>query len=178
MGGDSLIWADVGEILGLEVEEIREIDRQFKDYLNLESKEIPASMLPVISFIANSYREGLTVSEIIEKLEGAKDEDSWPDDILSRMTKETAATGAIQVEHEPLFEILSDDPERVVWRKMIVDLRYEMEHLATVEREILHRINFNLQRLAQEIRELRYAILISSSRKSRKKGKRSTSSLL
>ncbi len=176
-GGDNLMWADVGERLGLGVEEIRGIDKAFRDYLGLSPRQIPERLLPVISFIAELRRQGMSDTEIQNRLDGIRGDNSWPDDILIRMTTEPIAIQAPDTVPEPIFELADESPE-VLWRRMFTDLRCEIEYLAVSEREILHRINQNLQRLTAEIRDLRYALLLSSSRKNRRKGKRDVSGLL
>lgn len=176
-GDNNLIWADVGERLGLTVEEIRGIDRTFRDYLGLSPRQIPERLLPVIRFIAALRRQGMPDTDIQNRLDGIRGDNSWPDDILTRMATEPVSMQVPDAVSESVPEP-ADEPPEALWRRMFMDLRCEMEHLAVSEREILHRMNQNLQRLTAEIRDLRYALLLSSSRRNRKRGKRDISGLL
>jgi len=63
-------------------------------------------------------------------------------------------------------------------REMVMDLRREICTHTVEERELLHRMNQLLQNLILEVRDLRYAFLLASSRKDRKRGKRGISRLL
>lgn len=63
-------------------------------------------------------------------------------------------------------------------RNMITSLRTEICSQAVEQREILHRMNQLLQDLVLEVRDLRWAIILSSSRKERKRGNRTITKLL
>ena len=71
----------------------------------------------------------------------------------------------------------SDIPELAV-RNMVTGLRMEICAHAVEERELLHRMNQLLQDLILEVRDLRWAIILSSSRKERKRGRRTITKLL
>lgn len=63
-------------------------------------------------------------------------------------------------------------------REMVMDLRREICTHAVEERELLYRMHQLLQTLRLEVRDLRYAFVLASSRKDRKRGRRGISQLL
>jgi len=68
-------------------------------------------------------------------------------------------------------------PERTA-REMVMDLRREICTHGVEERELLHRMNQLLQNLSLEVRDLRWAFILASSRKDRKRGRRGITRLL
>lgn len=201
-----LMWAEVGERLHLTVTEMRSIRTTFGDTLGLQtSKRVPEELVPVIGVIANLRREGIPDKEIERRLKEAGSGGGWPEEVLARM--QTAACAVPRTwesvaeevsrhlhqetvpapgtpdaslpdsgaEHEPYAD--SSVPTLAV-RNMITNLRAEICSQSVEQREILHRMNQLLQDLVLEVRDLRWAIILSSSRKERKRGKRTITKLL
>ncbi len=204
-----LLWADVGDSLGLTVPEMRAIRTAFGDLLGLgTSKKVPADLVPVIALVHQLRQRGLDDSEIERRLKESRVGDGWPEEVLARM--QVAATAepiapepqeAPPVAQKPAsppalylvrpgtgtadttaIDLAPDAPVETIpeatARELVTDLRREICTHTVEERELLHRMNQLLQNLILEVRDLRYAFLLASSRKDRKRGKRGISRLL
>jgi hypothetical protein len=187
-----LLWADVGDTLGLTVPEMRTVRTAFGTLLGLGStNKVPADLVPVIALIHQLRQRGLPDTEIERRLLETRVGDSWPEAVLARM--EVAATAEpLPVVEPPLIEEQGapstppslyvvkspQDAAEATARELVMDLRREICTHTVEERELLHRMNQLLQNLILEVRDLRYAFLLASSRKDRKRGKRGMSRLL
>ncbi len=188
-----LLWADIGETLGMTVPEMRALRITFGDVLGLGGgSRVSECLVPIIALIRRMQQRGVSDADIEKDLREGRVGDAWPEEVLARM--EAAATAA------PLPSQMPDLPEdatpagpnlylvkpvqpggdipEFTARELVMDLRREICTATVEERELLHRMNQLLQSLILEVRDLRYAFLLSSSRKDRKKGRRSISRLL
>lgn len=171
----------------------------FGDLLGLgATRGVPESLVPVISLIVRLRTTGIPDGEIERRLKAVREGDTWPEDILARM--EAAAT-AIPEEMPPppqvapgpraaepvaglppvSFPLAPIDPPTILEataRELVMDLRREICTHTVEERELMYRMNQLLQNLILEVRDLRYAFVLASSRKDRKRGRRSLSRLL
>ena len=186
-----LLWADIGDSLGMTVPEMRALRSAFGNVLGLGSgSRVPENLVPVISFIHRMQLGGVPDSDIERQLRDARVGDAWPEAVLARMQEAATAVSipppAPQIEEPalpgPTLYLVKPGPSGEVSeataREMVMDLRREICTHTVEERELLHRMNQLLQNLILEVRDLRYAFLLASSRKDRKKGKRSISRLL
>ena len=187
-----LLWADIGESLGMTVPEMRALRSAFGGVLGLGSgNRVPEDLVPVVSLIRRMQLQGVLDSDIEKQLRESRVGDAWPEAVLARM--QTAATAVplppppAPATEEPvipgptLYLVKpgqSGEIAEATAREMVMDLRREICTHTVEERELLHRMNQLLQNLILEVRDLRYAFLIASSRKDRNKGKRSISRLL
>ncbi|MGE5578590.1 MAG: hypothetical protein ACM3WU_00980 [Bacillota bacterium] len=188
-----LLWADIGETLGLTVPEMRGLRNTFGELLGLTGRNrVPEELVPVIALIHRLRQRGVPDSDIERELRESRVGDSWPEAVLARM--QTAATVAAVAREAPayveerdlpqdppaLYVVRPSSPEttEATARELVIDLRREICTHTVEERELLHRMNQLLQTLILEVRDLRYAFLLASSRKDRKRGKKSISRLL
>jgi len=202
-----LMWADLGERLSITVAEMRSLRAAFGDLLGLNvARRVPENLVPVIALIVRLRQKGVPDPEIERRLREARVGEGWPEDVLARMqaaatasplrepergsrgqvTEAAAAPPALAlVRPEAAPESPSDAgsdyvpivPERTV-REMVMDLRREICTQTVEERELLHRMNQLLQNLVLEVRDLRWAFILASSRKDRKRGRRGIARLL
>ena len=187
-----LFWADVGDNLGMTVPEMRAIRAAFGDLLRLGAgNRVPIDLMPVIALIHQFRQRGLADAEIERRLLESRVGDSWPEEVLSRMQVAVTATPLLAPETgqipvldgasgAPSLYLVKPGPEttEATARELVMDLRREICTHTVEERELLHRMNQLLQNLILEVRDLRYAFLLASSRKDRKRGKRGISHLL
>lgn len=186
-----LLWADVGDILGLTVPEMRTLRNTFGAVLGLGcDNRVPQDLVPVIRLIHRLRQRGMADADIERQLKDSRVGDAWPEAVLARMQAAVTAVplpapdppqpepsppggGAALYLVKPAGEVTE-----ATAREMVMDLRREICTHTVEERELLHRMNQLLQNLILEVRDLRYVFLIASSRKDRKKGRRSIGRLL
>ncbi len=187
-----LLWADVGETLGMSVPEMRAVRNRFGELLGLAGgNRIPEELVPVIALIHRLRQRGMPDNDIERELRESQVAGSWPEAVLARM--QMAATAPVareaheQVEEQSLpqsppalylVKPSATDTTEATARELVTDLRREICTHTVEERAVLHRMNQLLQTLILEVRDLRYAFLLASSRKDRKKGLKNVSRLL
>lgn len=177
-----LYWSDVAERLGADTSVLKRIQQRFASALGLsDPKRVPPDLLPTISVIVGMIYRGARDEEILAVLSG-KSEHGWPDEVLERITENPPDASAC------IEETLSAESEVAAFTKLgeniadlpgsssgianlFLDIRRDVSYHAVGEREQIERLIAQVHRLTQEVRELRYALLLSESRKSRKKGK-------
>lgn len=144
--------------------------------------------------IATMQEQGIPDDEIREALVSSRSESGWPDIVLSRMQEQVAISATVAVSpnisSSPetindswlgcLDEIVQDSKREPVSsvQDMILDLRREICTNTVSEREQIQRLTQVIERLIIEVRDLRYALIMASSRKDRKKGHKGLSRLL
>jgi hypothetical protein len=195
-----ILWADVGERLGATVTELRSLRGAFGDLLGLgPGKTVSESIVPVLEHIQTLRREGVPDEEIRQRIVSLSGEPGWPEAVLARMQAaaavsetvseaqdrgsasllQVASLSAGEQPHEKDAGVASPRsiPQDTV-REMVFDLRREMAMNTHSERELLLNLTQCVRKLALEVRDLRYAFLLASSRKDRKKGVKTLSRLL
>lgn len=190
-GTPEILWADVGERLGLNVAALRNLRTTFSSALRLDnSRTVRESIVPVLAHIESLRQQGIPDDEIRDRIGELPKGREWPEEVLARM--EEAATATARVALPPLPPAagsameprqagsmgLADASVDASIREMVFDLRRDITTSTVSERELLHHLMQCVQRLTLEVRDLRYAFLLASSRKDRKKGIRAISRLL
>ncbi|MGI6627327.1 MAG: hypothetical protein ACOX4K_03145 [Bacillota bacterium] len=200
-----IFWSDISETFGLSKSTMRNINKRFGDILGItSSNKIPKSSLGAISVIANLQEQGIPDDEIEVTLLSLKTESGWPDVVLNRI-QEQGATLAPGL--EPSISAIADqntykrltkdlpEPSEYSWigclerisqnhepewplKEMFLDLRREICSSKVSEKEQIQRLTESVEILVREVRDLRYALVMASSRKDRKKGLRGLSRLL
>lgn len=199
-----LLWADLGETLGMTVPEMRSVRNTFGDLLGLTGRNrVPQDLVPVIALIHRLRQRGVPDADIERELKESRVGGSWPEAVLARMQAAATASAVVRetpvvdkeapVEEAPtheetrapsspptLYLVKPSYPEttEATARELVTDLRREICTHTVEERELLHRMNQLLQTLILEVRDLRYAFLLATSRKDRKRGIKSISRLL
>lgn len=200
-----VFWSDIGESLGLSMPDIRRISARFGGILGISSlNRVPKSSLGAVSTIAAMQRQGVPDDEIEEALLSSKTDSGWPDEVLNRMQEQAATLAAVvETVEGGHFEPAEDHhrmdnlPDSFEWmgclskisrsqeheavspvKDMILDLRREICSSTISEREQIQRLTQVIEVLIREVRDLRYALIMASSRKDRKKGLRGLSRLL
>jgi len=110
-----LLWADIGEKLGLSVSSMRSIRQRFGGLLGIPaSNKVPENLLGAISFIVTLRRRGIPDDQIEKQLKQSKVGEGWPEEVLSRMEHENAAfltplaaaeTARRSAQQEPCFQV-------------------------------------------------------------------------
>lgn len=212
-----MLWADVGERLGLDKTALRNLRTTFSDVLGLDnSKTVYPSIVPVLERIHLMRQRGVPDDEIRANLAGLPKGKEWPEEVLARMEAAATAKAAVPLpattpEREPAAASATDvelprgaasgqpseaidswvpgaraagaflssqDMSEQTLREIVFDLRREIATNAMSERELVLHLMQKVQKLAIEVRDLRYAFLLASSRKDRKKGIKAISRLL
>ncbi|HHY12664.1 MAG TPA: hypothetical protein GX529_08540 [Firmicutes bacterium] len=192
-----VFWSDVGDSLGLSKSLMRDINSKFGSILGITpSNKVPRGSLSAISMIVTMQEQGFSDDEIKKALRDSKGESGWPDIVLSRINEQVASSATLDVSSEIVY--LSEDspedpgyswmgcldnivrePKRVSYvQDMILDLRREICTNTISEKEQIQRLTQVVERLIAEVRDLRYALVMASSRKDRKKGLKGLSRLL
>lgn len=98
--------------------------------------------------------------------------DPWPDEVLARL-EEAAALPKAQ-------PCVSDEKPSPEWgfRSILLDLRTEILERDISQKELILKNQTALLKLKQEIRDLRYALLLGASRKERRNKRTSAFKLL
>jgi hypothetical protein len=196
--GSKILWADVREMLGVTVSELRSLRGAFGDLLGLDvGRTVSKEMVPVLAHLERLRREGVPDDEIRQRIISLSSEPGWPEEVMTRMEAASTASGAA-FEAAYLTQIASVSPDiapgeppgesqapEVVSgdtldkvREMVLDLRREIAMNTHSDREIMLQLTQCVRKLALEVRDLRYAFLLASSRKDRKKGIKTLSRLL
>ncbi|NLA61127.1 MAG: hypothetical protein GX863_08590 [Firmicutes bacterium] len=188
-----ILWADVGERLGVTVTELRGLRTAFGDLLGLgPGRTVSESMVPILGHIQALRREGVPDEEIRQEIAGLSGEPGWPEIVLTRMQAASSASEAIRVALEPAASVSICEPPpeeqphkatpqaipQDTVREMVFDLRREIAMNTHSDRELMLHLTQCVRKLALEVRDLRYAFLLASSRKDRKKGVKALSRLL
>lgn len=188
---EAILWADVGDRLGIGVATLRELRASFGDALGLPGgRTVREDVVPALAKILILRERGEGDEEIQRRLRDdpalgdVSPRADWPEVILDRM----GDSGTESEGHELPEELPADrSPRWELYRTGSEDEEekgdYWMIHRllsteARKDREILYMVLESIQRLTLEVRDLRYALLISTSRKDRKKGIKSVSRLL
>jgi len=194
-----ILWADVGERLGATVTELRSLRTAFGDLLGLgPGRTVSESMMPILKHIQALRREGVPDEEIRQKIVSLSGEPGWPEIVLTRIEAAASSSEALpagpvatlsgnvpacEPPYEPPHEGQAREaspealPQDTV-REIVFDLRREIAMNTHAERELMLHLTQCVRKLALEVRDLRYAFLLASSRKDRKKGVKSLSRLL
>lgn len=190
-----VFWSDVGNSLGLSKSTMKDINKKFGHLLGVTpSNKVPKSSLRAISMIATMQEQGMSDDEIREALVNSKSQSGWPDIVLNRIQEQAApsATPAALQEITTVSEtanhswlgcldtiVQSNNRESALSvQDMILDLRREICTNTISEREQIQRLTQVIERLIIEVRDLKYALIMASSRKDRKKGRKGLSRLL
>ncbi len=190
-----VFWSDVGNSLGLSKSTMKDISKKFGHLLGVTpSNKVPRSSLGAISMIATMQEQGMSDDEIREALVSSKSQSGWPDIVLSRIQEQVAPSATIAVSQEMtnvsethnhswlgcLDTIVQGNNRDTALsvQDMILDLRREICTNTVSEREQIQRLTQVIERLIIEVRDLKYALIMASSRKDRKKGHKGLSRLL
>jgi hypothetical protein len=98
----------------------------------------------------------------------------WPEEVLTRMESSASALESMAEAARVAVEPFLDNTVR----ESIFELRREVAMNTHYEREVMLHLTESVRKLALEVRDLRYAFLLASSRKDRKKGIKALSRLL
>lgn len=194
-----ILWADVGERLGVDKTELRELRTTFGDVLGLDaSKTVCEGIVPVLERVKSLRLQGVSDEEIRNAVGRLPKDGQWPEEVLTRMEQVTpvtqtfrgedakpeadAAAGIIEAQQsqsvKPSATATPSDLSEQTLREIVFSLRREIGVNACSERDLVFRLMQHVQKLALEVRDLRYAFLLASSRKDRKKGIKAISRLL
>src|SRR5690554_766242 len=86
-----IIWAEVGERLGLTVSVMRTIRTEFGPILGIEGRTVSENQLPIIQEIASLLKDGLSAEQIVERVKSSSVSD-WTEQVLSRMEQASAVS--------------------------------------------------------------------------------------
>ncbi|MGI6632002.1 MAG: hypothetical protein ACOX5M_03040 [Bacillota bacterium] len=219
---NKILWADIGERLGLDKNALRDFRKTFSDVLGLDVSHpsVSPDMVPVLERVQFVRQQGIPDDMIRENVSQLTEEAGWPDEVLARMQQaaETARSSAAEATEtaearcvppvvQPDEEAPANDSEpassytpaashahaafsvresphalpslsEATLREILLDLRREIATGAVSERELVLHLMQQVRRLTLEVRDLRYAFLLASSRKDRKKGIKAISRLL
>jgi len=236
-----MLWAEIGDRLGLSVPTMRAIRTRFGSILGVAaSRRVPSELVPVIALIASMREQGVPDDDIEKEVLKAKNQEGWPEEVLNRISwrkeavatvtpflvrenrrdppsygKKAGSTGGIS--EKPLESLpdalgcgesmeggnsgsrklagekpqeylapASDAVQASTYNEevgtrvleMFLDLRREVSSHVVSEKAEIERLCHVIQKLYQEVRELRYALILSSTRKDRKRGYKGVSRLL
>ena len=195
--GSKILWADVREMLGVTVSELRSLRGAFGDLLGLDvGRTVSKEMVPVLAHLERLRREGVPDDEIRQRIISLSSEPGWPEEVMTRWRRHPPSGAAFEAAYLTQIASVSPDiapgeppgesqaPEVVSGdtldkvREMVLDLRREIAMNTHSDREIMLQLTQCVRKLALEVRDLRYAFLLASSRKDRKKGIKTLSRLL
>jgi hypothetical protein len=103
--------------------------------------------------------------------------ENWPDTYLERLEQCATRMEETSFLEETEDQFSSNNIEARI-RTLILDLRAEISERDIGQRELMLRTLETLQKLKLEVRDLRYALLLATSRKDRRRGLRWVSRLL
>lgn len=198
---DKILWADVGEKLDLSIDMMKKIRAEYGKILGLTgSRKVARRLLPVIHNIAGFIRDGMSREEIEKKIFCVQDQVASTaheplviPELLVDTTeflkqnnevahhdpcskRKESGTTKLVGEISAVLELAGDNMFSI--EENINDVKAQVNYNAACQRESIARLTLAVQRLTQEVRDLRYCMVLAATRRDRKRGYSGLSSLL